>query len=162
MCRQKKEESFSEKQENLRSNRETVTPMKFVVKIGLLALLLVLSCWEAKADSVSYADDNNASIVAYQECNASPRGRSYDNTQSFTTPMLMSHQQISIKLVPEDYRIRRAEELQQHFLKNLIGHFSLREGMQVLSHAKIFPSNPIHCVSPACHYFVFALRRILI
>lgn len=81
---------------------------------------------------------------------------------SFTTSLLTGQQQVLTKLVPDDLRIRRAEELQQNFLKILIGRFSLREELLAIDRAKIFPSNPIHCVSPACHYFVFTLRRILI
>lgn len=80
------------------------------------------------------------------------------------SPTLYSQgqQQVLAKLMPDDLRIRRAEELQQNFLKILIGRFSLREEILATDRAKIFPSNPIHCVSPACHYFVFTLRRILI
>lgn len=75
---------------------------------------------------------------------------------------MSANQQVLVKLTPDDLRFRRAEKLQQDFLKILIGHFSLREDNLAVDKAKIFPSNPIHCVSPACHYFVFRLRRILI
>ena len=84
------------------------------------------------------------------------------DTMGFTTSLLTGQQQVLVKLMPEDLRIRRAEELQQNFLKILINRFSLREGLLAVDRARIFPSNPIHCVSPACHYFVFMLRRILI
>ena len=84
------------------------------------------------------------------------------DTMSFTHSLLTGQQQVLAKLMPDDLRIRRAEELQQNFLKILIGRFSLREEILATDRAKIFPSNPIHCVSPACHYFVFTLRRILI
>ena len=107
--------------------------MKLIVKIGLIALLLMFNYQVVDAD-----------------------------TMSFTHSLLTGQQQVLAKLMPDDLRIRRAEELQQNFLKILIGRFSLREEILATDRAKIFPSNPIHCVSPACHYFVFTLRRILI
>ena len=67
---------------------------------------------------------------------------------SFTHSLLTGQQQVLAKLMPDDLRIRRAEELQQNFLKILIGRFSLREEILATDRAKIFPSNPIHCVSP--------------
>ena len=39
-------------------------------------------------------------------------------------------------------------------------HSLLTGQQQVL--AKLMPDNPIHCVFPASHYFVFTLKRILI
>ena len=107
------------------------------------------------ADVVSSAIDRYATTTESQENTPSDHGTL--ETMSFTTSLLTGQQQVLTKLVPDDLRIRRAEELQQNFLKILIGRFSLREELL----AKIFPSNPIHCVSPACHYFVFTLRRIL-
>ena len=84
------------------------------------------------------------------------------DTMSFTHSLLTGQQQVLAKLMPDDPRIRRAEELQQNFLKILIGRFSLREEILATDRAKIFPFNPIHCVFPASHYFVFTLKRILI
>ena len=112
------------------------------------------------ADVVSSAIDRYATTTESQENTPSDHGTL--ETMSFTTSLLTGQQQVLTKLVPDDLRIRRAEELQQNFLKILIGRFSLREELLAIDRAKIFPSNPIHCVSPACHYFVFTLRRILI
>jgi len=111
--------------------------MKLIVKIGLIALLLMFNYQGVDADVVSSAIDRYATTTEHQDNMASDHGTL-------------------------DLRIRRAEELQQNFLKILIGRFSLREEILATDRAKIFPSNPIHCVSPACHYFVFTLRRILI
>ena len=112
------------------------------------------------ADVVSSAIDRYATTTEHQDYMASDHGTL--DTMSFTHSLLTGQQQVLAKLMPDDLRIRRAEELQQNFLKILIGRFSLREEILATDRAKIFPSNPIHCVSPACHYFVFTLRRILI
>ena len=104
--------------------------------------------------------DRYATTTEHQDNMASDHGTL--DTMSFTHSLLTGQQQVLAKLMPDDLRIRRAEELQQNFLKILIGRFSLREEILATDRAKIFPSNPIHCVSPACHYFVFTLRRILI
>ena len=112
------------------------------------------------ADVVSSAIDRYATTTESQENTPSDHGTL--ETMSFTTSLLTGQQQVLTKLVPDDLRIRRAEELQQNFLKILIGRFSLREELLAIDRAKIFPSNPIHCVSPACHYFVITLRRIMI
>ena len=111
------------------------------------------------ADVVSSAIDRYATTTESQENTPSDHGTL--ETMSFTTSLLTGQQQVLTKLVPDDLRIRRAEELQQNFLKILIGRFSLREELLAIDRAKIFPSNPIHCVSPACHYFVFTLRTHL-
>ena len=120
----------------------------------------MLNCPGAGADVVSSAIDRYAAATESQE--HVPPGRGALDTLSFTAPLLTGQQQVLTKLVPDELRVRRAEEHQQNFLKILIDRFSLREESLVVDRAKIFPSNPIHCVSPACHYFVFALRRILI
>ena len=112
------------------------------------------------ADVVSSAIDRYATTTESQENTPSDHGTL--ETMSFTTSLLTGQQQVLTKLVPDDLRIRRAEELQQNFLKILIGRFSLREELLAIDRAKIFPSNPIHCVFPASHYFVFTLKRILI
>ena len=127
--------------------------MKLIVKIGLIALLVMLNYQGVDADVVSSAIDRYATTTESQENTPSDHGTL--ETMSFTTSLLTGQQQVLTKLVPDDLRIRRAEELQQNFLK-------LREELLAIDRAKIFPSNPIHCVSPACHYFVFTLRRILI
>ena len=134
--------------------------MKLIVKIGLIALLVMLNYQGVDADVVSSAIDRYATTTESQENTPSDHGTL--ETMSFTTSLLTGQQQVLTKLVPDDLRIRRAEELQQNFLKILIGRFSLREELLAIDRAKIFPSNPIHCVSPACHYFVFTLRGILI
>ena len=72
---------------------------------------------------------------------------------SFTHSLLTGQQQVLAKLMPDDLRIRRAEELQQNFLKILIGRFSLREEILATDRAKIFPSNP--CLL----YTSYRLRR---
>ena len=134
--------------------------MKLIVKIGLIALLLIFNYQGVDADIVSSAIDRYATTTEHQDNMASDHGTL--DTMSFTHSLLTGQQQVLTKLMPDDPRIRRAEELQQNFLKILIGRFSLREEILATDRAKIFPSNPIHCVSPACHYFVFTLRRILI
>ena len=134
--------------------------MKLIVKIGLIALLLMFNYQGVDADVVSSAIDRYAITTEHQDNMAADHGTL--DTMSFTHSLLTGQQQVLAKLMPDDLRIRRAEELQQNFLKILIGRFSLREEILATDRAKIFPSNPIHCVSPACHYFVFTLRRILI
>ena len=134
--------------------------MKLIVKIGLIVLLLMFNYQGVDADVVSSAIDRYATTTEHHDNMASDHGTL--DTMSFTHSLLTGQQQVLAKLMPDDLRIRRAEELQQNFLKILIGRFSLREEILATDRAKIFPSNPIHCVSPACHYFVFTLRRILI
>ena len=134
--------------------------MKLIVKIGLIVLLLMFNYQGVDADIVSSAIDRYATTTEHHDNMASDHGTL--DTMSFTHSLLTGQQQVLAKLMPDDPRIRRAEELQQNFLKILIGRFSLREEILATDRAKIFPSNPIHCVSPACHYFVFTLRRILI
>ena len=131
--------------------------MKLIVKIGLIALLVMLNYQGVDADVVSSAIDRYATTTESQENTPSDHGTL--ETMSFTTSLLTGQQQVLTKLVPDDLRIRRAEELQQNFLKILIGRFSLREELLAIDRAKIFPSNPIHCVSPACHYFVFTWNQ---
>ena len=132
--------------------------MKLIVKIGLIALLLIFNYQGVDADIVSSAIDRYA--TEHQDNMASDHGTL--DTMSFTHSLLTGQQQVLAKLMPDDPRIRRAEELQQNFLKILIGRFSLREEILATDRAKIFPFNPIHCVFPASHYFVFTLKRILI
>ena len=105
------------------------------------------------ADVVSSAIDRYATTTEHQDNMASDHGTL--DTMSFTHSLLTGQQQVLAKLMPDDLRIRRAEELQQNFLKILIGRFSLREEILATDRAKIFPFNPIHCVFPASHYFVF-------
>lgn len=115
------------------------------------------------ADVVSSAADRYADTATeHQDHMKSDHDHGTLDSLSFTNSLLTGQQQVLAKLMPDDLRIRRAEELQQDFLKILIGRFSLREEILAIDRAKIFPSNPIHCVSPACQYFVFTLRRILI
>lgn len=135
--------------------------MKLIVKIGLIALLLIFNYQGVDADIVSSAIDRYATTTEHQDNMASDHG-TLDDTMSFTHSLLTGQQQVLAKLMPDDPRIRRAEELQQNFLKILIGRFSLREEILATDRAKIFPFNPIHCVFPASHYFVFTLKRILI
>lgn len=136
--------------------------MKLIVKIGLIALLLIFNYQGVDADIVSsaIAIDRYATTTEHQDNMASDHGTL--DTMSFTHSLLTGQQQVLAKLMPDDPRIRRAEELQQNFLKILIGRFSLREEILATDRAKIFPFNPIHCVFPASHYFVFTLKRILI
>lgn len=134
--------------------------MKLILKIGLITLLFMLKYQSANAEFNSTVDQCvSATVEHHQE--KIPDNAIFD-TLSFTNSLFTGQQQVLAKLMPDEFRIRRAEEHQQNFLKILIGHFSLREEILVTDRAKIFPSNPIHCVSPACHYFVFTLRRILI
>ena len=123
--------------------------MKLIVKIGLIALLVMLNYQGVDADVVSSAIDRYATTTESQENTPSDHGTL--ETMSFTTSLLTGQQQVLTKLVPDDLRIRRAEELQQNFLKILIGRFSLREELLAIDRAKIFPSNPIHCVSPVSY-----------
>ena len=73
------------------------------------------------ADVVSSAIDRYATTTESQENTPSDHGTL--ETMSFTTSLLTGQQQVLTKLVPDDLRIRRAEELQQNFLKILIGRF---------------------------------------
>ena len=119
--------------------------MKLIVKIGLIVLLLMFNYQGVDADVVSSAIDRYATTTEHQDNMASDHGTL--DTMSFTHSLLTGQQQVLAKLMPDDLRIRRAEELQQNFLKILIGRFSLREEILATDRAKIFPSNPIHCVS---------------
>ena len=121
--------------------------MKLIVKIGLIALLLIFNYQGVDADIVSSAIDRYATTTEHQDNMASDHGTL--DTMSFTHSLLTGQQQVLAKLMPDDPRIRRAEELQQNFLKILIGRFSLREEILATDRAKIFPFNPIHCVFPA-------------
>ena len=98
--------------------------MKLIVKIGLIVLLLMFNYQGVDADVVSSAIDRYATTTEHQDNMASDHGTL--DTMSFTHSLLTGQQQVLAKLMPDDLRIRRAEELQQNFLKILIGRFSLR------------------------------------
>lgn len=139
--------------------------MKLFIKIGLITLLFLLKYQSAGADAISIYEascmqESETAVTATTSTSATDQGL-FDN-YTFTNNCITGHQQVLAKLMPEDLRIRRAEELQQSFLKVLIGHFSSREANLAADKEKCFTSYPIHCVNPACKYFVFALRRILI
>ena len=93
--------------------------MKLIVKIGLIALLLMFNYQGVDADVVSSAIDRYAITTEHQDNMASDHGTL--DTMSFTHSLLTGQQQVLAKLMPDDLRIRRAEELQQNFLKILIG-----------------------------------------
>lgn len=95
--------------------------MKLIVKIGLIALLLIFNYQGVDADIVSSAIDRYATTTEHQDNMASDHGTL--DTMSFTHSLLTGQQQVLAKLMPDDPRIRRAEELQQNFLKILIGRF---------------------------------------
>ena len=97
--------------------------MKLIVKIGLIVLLLMFNYQGVDADVVSSAIDRYATTTEHQDNMASDHGTL--DTMSFTHSLLTGQQQVLAKLMPDDLRIRRAEELQQNFLKILIGRFSL-------------------------------------
>ena len=99
--------------------------MKLIVKIGLIVLLLMFNYQGVDADVVSSAIDRYATTTEHQDNMASDHGTL--DTMSFTHSLLTGQQQVLAKLMPDDLRIRRAEELQQNFLKILIGRFSLRQ-----------------------------------
>lgn len=134
--------------------------MKLILKIGFLTLLFMIKYQSIDAEVISAIEQYTPSTIRHLEKTSSDDGNY--KIFSFADSLYIGQQQLLVKLTPEDLSIRRAEKLQQDFLKILINHFSLREETLVTDRAKIFPSNPIHCVSPACHYFVFTLRRILI
>lgn len=136
--------------------------MKLFVKIGLITLLFLLKYQGATADTTSIDRSSFAQAIQAVDQKSSTDRFSSENDLYINSCMTCHQQQVMLKLVPEDMRIRRGEEQQLAFLKVLIGHFSLRETNLVSSQEKCFPSYPIHCVKPACKYFVFALRRILI
>lgn len=137
--------------------------MKLMVKIGLITLLFFFKYQSADAEILSSAIERCTSAIEQsQQEHFTSDHINFDEETSFSNGLMSANQQVLVKLTPDDLRFRRAEKLQQDFLKILIGHFSLREDNLAVDKAKIFPSNPIHCVSPACHYFVFRLRRILI
>ena len=83
--------------------------MKLIVKIGLIALLVMLNYQGVDADVVSSAIDRYATTTESQENTPSDHGTL--ETMSFTTSLLTGQQQVLTKLVPDDLRIRRAEEL---------------------------------------------------
>ena len=135
--------------------------MKLILKIVLLTLLFLFKYQSIDAEAFSSSIDKSSSTIGQGEQSVANHHLNND-TVSYSNDLVSGNQQVVIKLIPDDARIRRAEEHQQDFLKILIDYFSLREDSLALGKAKMFPSNPIHCVSPACHYFVFTLRRILI
>lgn len=124
--------------------------MKLIVKIGLIALLVMLNYQGVDADVVSSAIDRYATTTESQENTPSDHGTL--ETMSFTTSLLTGQQQVLTKLVPDDLRIRRAEELQQNFLKILIGRFSLREELLAIDAPKSFRLIP----------FIVCLRHVII
>ena len=135
--------------------------MTFIVKIGLMSLFFLLFFQGIDADILSSAADK----YVITDVETPQNMQSADG--AFSEIWLISSQpieqnRISPRSVLDDIRIRRAEECQRNFLKNLISYFSLREEILAMDHARIFPSISIHYLSPACHYFVFMLRHILI
>ena len=53
-------------------------------------------------------------------------------------------------------------ELNDHFLRNFIASYAMRERILLCEKERLFPSISFHCVEPSCEYFVFALRKIII
>ena len=102
------------------------------------------------ADVVSSAIDRYATTTESQENTPSDHGTL--ETMSFTTSLLTGQQQVLTKLVPDDLRIRRAEELQQNFLKILHRTFFTTGGIIAIDRAKIFRLIP----------FIVCLRHVII
>lgn len=135
--------------------------MKSIAKIVILSLLFILRLQGAEAETTFSATDKCAfSAMESQKGGSSEDVLSFDGL--FVHPMFAGMQETCVEFLPYGIDYRKAEELQQLFLKMLIGRFSLREETLATGMAKIFTSTSIHCVSPACYYYVFALRRILI
>ena len=57
---------------------------------------------------------------------------------------------------------RYLNELNDHFLRNFIASYAMRERTLLCEKERLFPSVSFHCVEPSCEYFVFALRKIII
>lgn len=57
---------------------------------------------------------------------------------------------------------RYLNELNDHFLRNFIASYAMRERILLCEKERLFPSISFHCVEPSCEYFVFALRKIII
>ena len=75
--------------------------MKLIVKIGLIALLVMLNYQGVDADVVSSAIDRYATTTESQENTPSDHGTL--ETMSFTTSLLTGQQQVLTKLVPDDW-----------------------------------------------------------
>ena len=97
--------------------------MKLIVKIGLIALLLMFNYQGVDADVVSSAIDRYATTTEHQDNMASDHGTL--DTMSFTHSLLTGQQQVLAKLMPDDLRIRRAEELQQNWQLTALRSFRL-------------------------------------
>lgn len=124
--------------------------MKLIVKIGLIALLLIFNYQGVDADIVSSAIDRYATTTEHQDNMASDHGTL--DTMSFTHSLLTGQQQVLAKLMPDDPRIRRAEELQQNFLKILIGRFHYGKKYWQLTALRSFRLIP----------FIVCLRHVII
>ena len=90
------------------------------------------------ADVVSSAIDRYATTTESQENTPSDHGTL--ETMSFTTSLLTGQQQVLTKLVPDDLRIRRAEELQQNWLLTAPKSFRLIPFIVCLRHVIILCS----------------------
>lgn len=136
--------------------------MKSIAKIVILSLLFILRLQGAEAETAFSAMGRSAfSAKVCQQTDSPENVLSLD--KFLVHPMFAGMQKTYVEFLSNSMdSYRKAEELQQLFLKTLIGRFSLREETLATGMAKIFTSTPIHCVSPACYYYVFALRRILI
>lgn len=124
--------------------------MKLIVKIGLIVLLLMFNYQGVDADVVSSAIDRYATTTEHQDNMASDHGTL--DTMSFTHSLLTGQQQVLAKLMPDDLRIRRAEELQQNFLKILIGRFHYGKKYWQLTALRSFRLIP----------FIVCLRHVII
>lgn len=102
------------------------------------------------ADVVSSAIDRYATTTEHQDNMASDHGTL--DTMSFTHSLLTGQQQVLAKLMPDDLRIRRAEELQQNFLKILIGRFHYGKKYWQLTALRSFRLIP----------FIVCLRHVII
>lgn len=137
--------------------------MTFSLKIVSLVLLMLLKYQGGETGCVTSVADRCVSAMLVEAQENTREQYATFNADLWGNSLFIVSQQISVKIAPDfSLRIRRATEIEQNFLRDLIGHFSLREEILATKRAKLFPSNPAHCVSPACHYFVFMLRRILI
>ena len=115
----------------------------------------ILETLSAKCSLCEYSAD-----YVYDDFSSDNKNLKISSFSSCTTEVGLSEKLVSQSAF-DNLRIRRHIEL-SNLLKGIIRSLSFREDGLVQDQSKIYYSSINHKVLPACQYYIFALRRILI
>ena len=142
--------------------------MKSVLKIAFLFLLLVL-VYHTGREVVFSADhgDSRQTLIPvithqFDVRQSASAGQNTDMLDSFRKMDMEIYRPVGNQDVSnQSLRIRKGDDLSVSF-RNRMQQLANRDELLVQEQTKIFPSYLNHYVLPACQYYVFALRHILI